>query len=89
MVTITPIPHNGWQDEHIGQEVTLMLPLGTVFTDIIIAIPFENRFLIGTSTEIGMFVARMQMILPIVEAQDAFIMQHGDEDEDDDDEVSA
>jgi len=80
---ITDIPYYGWQDEHIGQEVTLRMPHGTVFTDMIISIPHENRFLIGPATEIGMLVARMNMILPIVKAQDEFIMRF-DKDEGED-----
>ena len=80
---ITAIPHSGWQDEHIGQEVTLMMPHGTIFRDVIISIPHENRFLIGPATEIGMLVARMNMILPIVKAQDEFIMRF-DQDEGED-----
>ena len=78
---ITAIPHSGWQDEHIGQEVTLMMPHGTI--DVIISIPNENRFLIGPATEIGMLVARMGIILPIVKAQDEFIMRF-DKDEGED-----
>jgi len=81
---ITAIPHNGWQDEDIGREVTLMMPHGTIFADIIISIPHENRFLIGPATEIGMLVARMGMILPIVKAQDDFIMRFDNDEEGDD-----
>ena len=60
-----------------------MMPHGTIFRDVIISIPNENRFLIGPATEIGMLVARMGIILPIVKAQDEFIMRF-DQDEGED-----
>tara|TARA_R110000787_G_scaffold255235_1_gene360532 strand:+ start:556 stop:813 length:258 start_codon:yes stop_codon:yes gene_type:complete len=78
---ITPIPHNGWTDEDIGLQVKLMMPHGTAFTDIIIAIPHEGHILIGPSTEIGMLIARIGMVIPVVQAQDDFIMRY-DNDED-------
>ena len=80
----TPIPEGGWKDEDIGREVIVMLPQGTLIPDMIIAIPHEGMQLIGPANEIGMIVARLGMIIPVVQAQDDFIMRYDNDDEGDD-----
>lgn len=69
---LTKIPINGWTEEHIGQEVRLMLPQGTVINDTITSmeLPLMQQALIGPANELGMILARQDFWQRALIAQD-------------------
>ncbi len=70
--SLTKIPINGWTEEHIGQEVRLMLPQGTVINDTITSmeLPLMQQALIGPANELGMILARQDFWQRALIAQD-------------------
>lgn len=85
----TPIPEGGWNETHIGNEIVLKLPHGTLVEDRIV---FLNVFLnvnvgaqqiIGPATELGMLAARMSFVTPLLQQHDRWVMSIDDETEDD------
>jgi len=69
---LTQIPINGWTEEHIGQEVRLLLPQGTIITDTITSmeLPLMQQALIGPANELGMILARQDFWQRALIAQD-------------------
>ncbi len=85
----TSIPREGWTEADIGRQVVIKMPHGTLMPDVIVFINIpEGDTIIGPSLELGMIGARMQYAVPLVQANDAYIMSmdedtlaHGEQDQ--------
>lgn len=85
----TPIPREGWTEADIGREVVIKMPHGTLMPDVIVFINISaGKTIIGPSLELGMIGARSQYAVPLVQANDAYIMSmdndtlaHGEQDQ--------
>ena len=69
---LTEIPPGGWMPEHIGEEVVLQMPFGTIVNDRIIRVDLGHDALIGPSLEIGMLLARQDYIMQAQQAYQAW-----------------
>tara|TARA_B110000211_G_scaffold230219_1_gene289365 strand:+ start:1938 stop:2204 length:267 start_codon:yes stop_codon:yes gene_type:complete len=70
----TPIPEDGWTEDHIGQQVWLKMPQGTLVEDRIVFINTHDGQVIGPATELGALAARMSYVIPILQAHEEWLM---------------
>lgn len=79
----TPIPEQGWNETHIGDEIVLMLPHGTLVEDRIVFLHVGAHQIIGPATELGMLAARMSFVTPLLQQHDQWMRSIDDDTEDD------
>ena len=86
MIEFTKIPEDGWDETHVGLDIVLKLPLGTVLNDTIVKVPLMFSVgdpsgpvsvivkdeIIGRSMEVGTILARMGYATPYIQSADDF-----------------
>tara|TARA_R110002020_G_scaffold45444_1_gene129944 strand:+ start:138 stop:416 length:279 start_codon:yes stop_codon:yes gene_type:complete len=89
MINLTKIPEDGWDESHLGLEIVLKLPYGTILRDTIVKVPlmFEVKDssggvsviikdeIIGPSIEVGTILARMGYAAPVIESTKDFDLE--------------